>query len=719
MPAPELFPGNRFYVTTPIYYVNDVPHIGHAYTTIVADALARYHRLFGREVFFLTGVDEHGQKVQRSADKRGMTPKQHCDDMVARFKPIWEQFNISQDRFIRTTDDDHERNVSLLLQKVHEKGDIYSGEYEGFYHIADETFVTEGDVKPEDLASGDVVKLKEKNYFFKLEQHRDWLINYIKEHPSFIEPESRANWVLAHLREPIADLCISRPKERLSWGIPLPFDTKYVCYVWFDALINYLSGVGSGTEPKDYEPWWPVSCHLIGKDILQHHAIYWPIMLHSMGLPQPRKILAHGWWMAAESESKIGKRQGAQSADASILAAAANAYAAARNDKEARVRAACEVLLASEKRPAGGPKSWLWLADEFGVDQMRYFLLREMTLGQDSRISLELFVKRVNDELANDLGNLVFRAGKMAVANFQGKLPAAPEEKSLGQRDRDLIEAGAKLAREVRADVERYATQAAMLKIAAYIRDANVYFDAREPWKLAKEGKREELAVALRVALDAAAHAAALLSPVTPERSETLLKALGWEGNIAELRFEKLERPGQLLKDGAALNLGDAIFPRIDPVTLAETELKAAGFDPQAPPKKQAATAAPAEEKAPKKGKKEAAPEGVALIGIDDFAKVQLSVAEILSAERVEGADRLLKLQIRLGAEERQLVAGIAKYYAPEALPGKRVIVVANLQPATIRGVESRGMVLAAKKGDKLALVTVDDPQFPSGASVG
>jgi methionyl-tRNA synthetase len=713
----------RFYVTTPIYYVNAELHIGHAYTTIVADALARWHRMFGRETRFLTGVDEHGQKVQRSADELGITPKEHCDRMVARTKPVWEKLGLRYDRFIRTTDADHERNVSALLQKVFDSGDIYLGEYAGYYHIADETFVTKAEVKPEDLQRGDVVELAEKNYFFRLEKHRQWLVDYIKANPGFIEPEERANWVLGQLREPIADLCISRPKERLTWGIPLPFDSNYVCYVWFDALINYLTGAGEGTKPEDFAPWWPTSCHLIGKDILQHHGIYWPIMLRAMGLPQPKKILAHGWWTAG-AEAKIGKRQGSSAAGPEALREAAAAYAAARNDKERRVAAACDVLMASPKRPAAGPRSWLWLADEFGPDAMRYFLLREMTLGQDSRMALDLFVKRANDELANDLGNMAFRAGKMAAANFDGKLPAPPAG-SLGDAERERSAAGAKLARDVRADIERFATQAALLKIGAFVREANVYFDARKPWALAKEGKRDELAAVLRTSLDAVAQAAALLSPVIPERSVALLRALGWSGDSSDaIRFDDLASGAGLLRDGAAMSFDELIFPRIDPVSLAEAEIEAAGIDLKTIGKSSKKADAPVASAASSDAKSPAAKgdnaTGAGVIEIGDFLKVQLRVAEVLLAERVQGKDRLLRLQVALGEERRQIVAGIAEHYAPEALAGKRIVVVANLAPRDFGGgLVSHGMLLAAKTGKKLSLITVEDPGFASGASVG
>jgi len=653
-------PRRPFYITTPIYYVNDAPHIGHAYTSIVADVLARYHRLMGDDVFFLTGTDEHGQKVERAAKARGLEPQQHCDEMVVRFKECWERLGIGYDRFIRTTDADHTRNVQDALQRVYDQGDIYQAEYKGYYHVADETFVTADKVTQAEMDAGDVVQLSEKNYFFKLAKYQQWLIDYIQANPGFIQPEARRNWVLGHLREPLADLCISRPKDRLNWGIEIPFDRDYVCYVWFDALLNYLTGIGytfgAACAPSATERWRGCT-HLIGKDILQHHAIYWPIMLKALGVEQPEHVLAHGWWMGNEGE-KISKRR-------------------------------------------GGTGAWLWLADEYGSDAFRYFLIREMVLGQDSTISEELFITRVNSELVNDLGNLISRAGKMAVRQFAGTVPALGQP---GAAEQALLEAGRLLLREVPALADAFATQTLVERIAAYVREINVYFDGRQPWTLAKSPEKlGELATVLRTALEGVALATALFSPVIPGKAREVFAALGGTVDVEALRLDALV-PGSILKDGAPLSLEQGLFPRIERRKPAEGDAPA----PAAAAKQ--ADAKPAEAKGKKKQE-----EPIGVITIDDFTKVELRTAIVLAAERVEGSDRLLKLRLNDGPGERTIVSGIAQFYTPEQMLGRRVILVANLQPATIFGIESHGMLLAARSGKKLVLLTLDTPDFPAG----
>ena len=655
---------STFYITTPIYYVNDAPHIGHAYTTIVADVLARYHRLLGKNVFFLTGTDEHGQKVQRAADEKGVSPQEHADAVVVRFQEAWKRLEISNDRFIRTTEADHKSNVQAALQKVYENGDIYLGEYKGYYHVADETFLTEDKVNPDDVKSGDVVELAEKNYFFKLSKYQDWLIQYIEETPGFVLPEARKNWVLGQLKEPIADLCISRPKERLSWGVELPFDDGYVSYVWFDALLNYLTGInyrfdgGTGTEdePGESKPgdplFWGGVTHLIGKDILQHHAIYWPIMLKALGVDQPQHVFAHGWWIGDEGD-KISKRR-------------------------------------------GGTGAWLWLADEHGADAFRYFLLREMTLGQDSKISEELFQERVNTDLANGLGNLLSRSGKMAQRSFDGKIPPLGEQTSSEQ---NLFQQGKDLLDQVAPLIEKFQPHLILEKTAAYLGELNAYIDQQEPWKLAKDPERKaDLGRVLRTALEGGCLAAVILSPVIPGKAEKVLEVLGVETSLKDLHLSDV-KPGELLHDGAELKLEDALFPRIGMSKKQAAAQQAAGAGAAAPNKADDA-------------------DGAGLISIDEVFKVQLKTAVVLEAEAVEGSDKLLKLQIDLGAEKRQLVAGIAKFYTPDVIIGKRIVMVANLKPATIFGVESQGMLLAAKKGKKLTLITTDDPEFKPGAKV-
>jgi methionyl-tRNA synthetase len=466
---------------------------------------------------------------------------------------------------------------------------------------------------------------------------------------------------------------------------------------------------------------------MIGKDILLHHAVYWPIMLRAMGLPMPETVLAHGWWMIGER--KIGKRDRQQHEDEALREAAV-AFAA-NGDREAKMRAACDVLMCSPRRPIAGPGAWLWLIDEFGLDPLRYFLARDMILGLDSQISLAQFVTRINTELANDLGNMLSRSTKLAEANLGGRLPHAPRD-AMSTEERAIAEAGDALVEAMRSDVENYATQQFIERVLAWIRDLNGMFAALEPWKLAKEGRGDDLARVLRTTCDALAHAAALLAPVMPGKMAELLQALGFEGDAGALRVGDL-RFGALLPAEIIVASGHNLFPRIEVIAMAEAEIAAAGIDlaslsasgkkpAQTAPREKPKKAAPAEN-SPEAGQKPSAEArdtaGVALIGIDDFTRVQLRTAEVLEAARIDGTDKLLKLKIRVGGDERPLVAGIAQHYAPEALVGRRIVIVANLKPAKIRGHESHGMLLAAKADGKLTLVTTDDPQFTSGASVG
>lgn len=666
-----------FYITTPIYYVNDAPHIGHAYTTIMADVLARYHRMLGAEVFFLTGTDEHGQKVERAAKARGKAPLEHCDELVVRFQDCWARLGISYDRFIRTTDAEHVLNVQAALQRVYDQGDIYVGEYMGHYHVADETFVTADKVTQADLDSGDVIELSEKNYFFRLSKYQDWLIEYIQKQPDFVLPEARRNWVLGHLREPLADLCISRPKERLSWGIELPFDTGYVCYVWFDALLNYLTGIGynlsqiapgappegpGATDSPQRHAWfWRHATNLIGKDILQHHAIYWPIMLRALGVDNPRHVLGHGWWMGNEGE-KISKRR-------------------------------------------GGSGAWMWLADDHGPDFFRYFLTREMVLGQDSTISEDLFATRVNSDLANDLGNLISRAGKIAARQFGGTMP--PDSAPGADEERLLAQARAMQA-SVPAMVDTFAPQNICEAAIALVRETNRYFDAARPWELAKDpARRDDLARVLRTSLEMAAFTTATIAPVVPFKADAVFAALGSPLRLATMRYDLLE-PGRILTTSGNIDLETGLFPRIERRPAEAAPAAEAPAPKPAKGQKPAPTSAEA-----------AAPEGVALIDITDFFRASLITAIVKEAERVEGSDKLLKLQVDDGQGGRQIVAGIAKFYEPHALVGRRIIIVGNLKPAMLFGLESQGMLLAAKKGKKLSLITTDDPEFVAGASVG
>lgn len=628
--------GDRFYITTPIYYVNDEPHVGHAYTTILGDVLARYHRLLGDDTFFLTGLDEHGQKVQQAAEARGVSPKQHCDEMAERFKALWEQLEISNDDFIRTTEPRHQIVVQALLQRLYDRGEVYKDTYEGWYCVPDERFWTE-----KDLIGGNcpecgrpTVKLSEENYFFRMSAHQDWLVEYITTHRDFIRPETRRNEILGFLRQPLGDLCISRPKARLSWGIPLLFDPDYVTYVWFDALTNYISAVGALSDEARFRTWWP-AYHLIGKDILTTHAVYWPTMLKAAGLEPSRGILAHGWWLM--EEEKMSKSLG------------------------------------NVVRP-------LDLIARYGVDAFRYFLMRDMTLGQDSQFSEGALVGRLNSDLANDFGNLLSRIVHMIGRYCEGVLPEPGPEQSV---DRALREQALETCQKVHREIQVFRLHQAIEDTLELIRHTNRYLEETAPWRLAKEGQGERLQTVLYQAAEALRIAGALLGPVIPGKAAQIRAQLGLSTD-QPIMWEQIAAWG-VLKPGTRVPGGPPLFPRIQ-VGQPEPSVR--------PPEKKENW-----------------------IRLDDFQKLDLRVAVIEGAEPVPKAHKLLKLQVDIGGEKRQLVAGIAQEYDIETLVGKRIIVIANLEPTTIRGVRSDGMLLAADDGTTLSLLT-PDRAIASGAKV-
>ena len=616
-----------FYITTPIYYVNDDPHIGHAYTTILADVLSRYHRNAGEETLFLTGLDEHGQKVQQAASDRDVAPQQHCDEMAPRFTRLWKKLHISNDDFIRTTENRHKRVVQDILERVYANGDIYEDEYEGLYSVSEERFITDKEAESGEFR--DIKELKEKNYFFKMGNYQQALIDHISSHPTFIQPEHRKNEITGFLKQPLNDLCISRPKSRLNWGIELPFDSNYVTYVWFDALINYITAAGFGSDQESFSKWWPASYHLIGKDILTTHAVYWPTMLMSAKIELPESIFAHGWWLM--EESKMSKSMG-------------------------------NVI-----DPMG-------LIDDYGVDPVRYYLMREMVLGHDANFTLESFIKRYNSDLANDFGNLLSRITTLVKKNFAGILPEPGE---LTQPELDIRSSAEDLVEMVNDKIRSMNINDAIEEIFQFIRSVNRYMEYQAPWKLVKEDKSSAGRV-LYTAAESLRISAMLLSPVMPNRTRDLFHTLNndsvspkWGG----------------LQPGRELRHHEPLFPRI--------ELK---MEKQKPEVK--------------------VENSENMIMFEDFKKVDLRTAEIVQAEKVDGADRLLKIQVKMGEDTRQIVAGIAEYYKPDALIGKKVILVANLKPVEIRGVESQGMLLAASDENSLTLVGIDDNYLPSGLNV-
>jgi methionyl-tRNA synthetase len=636
--------GVKIYLTTPIYYVNSYPHLGHAYTTIVADALARFYRQKGYEVFFLTGTDEHGDKIVKAAQERGKSPKEFVDDVAGAFKKTWNALGLTYNHFIRTTDLEHKKTVQYILQTLYEKGEFYLDEYEGAYCFGCERFLTSKELDERGYCKDHQrapVWLREKNYFFNLEKYRPWLRDYLQQedliYPSFYKEE-----VLNLLDEPLPPLCISRPKSRLAWGIELPFDRDYVTYVWFDALINYLSGIGFPENP-DWKALWKESHHFIAKDILKPHAIYWPIILKALGLPIYKKLYVHGYWLM--HKIKMSKS-------------------------------------------LGNVVEPLELSKQFGNDPLRYFLLREMAFGYDAEFSLEQFFIRYNADLANDYGNLVYRTLNLVEKYFQGEVP--PYE-SLQTEDYELREKVESAVNKYFSLFENLQFHLAIEELFQAIRFANVYIDRTAPWKEMKEGRRSRAGTILRNLLSAIKSFALALSPVLPESSSKLLENLSL--NPTEISFKEIF-DWSLPKTGSIVKKGEPLFPRLE---------------------KQPSKSEP-EEEAKIMDLPVQTGEKIELFSIEEFRKWDLRIGKIVSAEKVEGTDKLLKLEV-LCPEKRQIVSGIAQFYKPEELVGKEVVLVLNLKPAKIRGVISEGMLLASHDEKGLTLL-IPEREVSPGAKV-
>jgi len=674
----------KFYITTPIYYVNAHPHIGHTYTTIVCDAIARRQRMMGMDTFFLTGTDEHGQKIERSANAAGCSPQKFVDKIAAEFRQLWDRMKLSYDDFIRTTEPRHARGVQALFTRLQEKGYIYKGSYSGQYCVFDELYVdAAGPGAPCPECGRPTETVHEENYFFKLSAMEDRLLKLYNEQPDFIRPETRRNEVMAFVRSGLRDLSVSR--TTFKWGIPVPGDPKHVIYVWLDALANYITAIGFGSDdPKDkkkFEHYWPADVHMIGKEIVRFHCVYWPAFLLAAELPLPKSIVAHGWLLF--EESKMSKSRGNIVRSETIL-------------------------------------------DTLGADPLRYFLLREIVFGSDGSFSFDALVQRFNADLANGLGNLSSRTLSMIARYFEGEVPYPSKEhmaddQAIATLADDTIEA-------FHAHFEQFQFSRALETAWALVSAVNKYIVENEPWTLAEkpgQDARARLATVLYTSAEALRVVTALVHPVIPESTARIWQQLGL-GDIGKFDLRQL-RWGQL---PIATKVGkvEPVFPRADNSTIqrmqqmeqerstvsetkpATAEVQAAGTAAQAgQPAAQAATgsafAAPADISASVLAAAEASSAQPTVsnnkITIDDFLKVELRVGEVKVAERVKGADKLLRMEVDIGSEVRQIVAGIAKAYEPEKLIGRKVVIVANLQPRKLRGLESQGMIVAASLGDE------------------